>query len=292
MPSLIACSSVRIDVDGVPAIDGLSFASTGDSVLVLGSARALFEAAGGLRPIERGEIQVGGLRPWQAIRAGFVAAAPLDPPLPLRWSPLQYVTWSARLAGHPGKVATSAAADAIERFALVAFARAKLGKSSLAARRATVVAAAYVTGATALIVEDPCAGMSPEVAGPFARIVVRALAGRRAIWFASRVALESPLGLAADEAILLEGSRVAIQGAPAQIASNTHAFSLRVAGEVRAFATAMASAGARPLAPSDPSMPAHMSLDLGPLGTRDVLQIALDCGAVILELRPLAGSFA
>jgi ABC-2 type transport system ATP-binding protein len=289
---LIACSSVRIDVASVPAIDGLSFESTGDWVLVLGSARALFEAVAGLRPIERGEIQVGGLRPLQSIRAGIVSAAPLDPPLPLRWSPLQYVTWSARLAGRPGRVAASAAADVIERFALGPFARTKLAKISLAARRATVLAAADVTGATALIVEDPGVGLPPEVAGPFVRIVVRALAGRRAIWFASRVALESPLGLAADEAILLDGSRVAIQGAPAQIASNADAYCLRVAGDVQAFATAVASAGARLLSPSDPSVPAHMSLNLGPLGTSDVLQIALECSAVILELRPLAGSFA
>jgi hypothetical protein len=54
----------------------------------------------------------------------------------------------------------------------------------------------------------------------------------------------------------------------------------------------MASAGARLLAPSDSSMPAHMSLNLGPLGTSDVLRIAVECSAIILELRPLAGSFA
>src|SRR5580704_12086212 len=46
---LLAASSLRVDVGGSPAVDGLTLATTGDRVLVLGAARALFEAAAGLR---------------------------------------------------------------------------------------------------------------------------------------------------------------------------------------------------------------------------------------------------
>jgi ABC-type multidrug transport system ATPase subunit len=290
--ALIATSSLRVDVGGVPVFDGLSLASTGDWVLVLGAARALFEAAAGLRSIERGEIRVEGLEPLQAVRAGTVASAPLDPPLPLRWTPFQYIEWSTRLAGRSRDVVTSAVVDAIERLALMPFARVKLAKSSLPVRRATVLAAALATGASTLLVEDPCVDLPPEVTRPFARMVARALAERRTAFFASRIPLESPLGLAAEEAIVVDGTRVAIQGAPAQIASSERVFALRVSGDVRAFATAVAAGGARLLTPAEHPMEAHMSLDLGPLGTKDVLRIALECSAVVLELRPLARAFA
>src|ERR1700722_1964053 len=100
MPSLLSASSVRVDVDGVPALDGLSLATTGDKVLVLGAARALFEAAAGLRSVLRGDLGVDGRPPKEAAREAAVACAPLDPPLPGRWTLMQYVHWSARLVGY------------------------------------------------------------------------------------------------------------------------------------------------------------------------------------------------
>jgi ABC-type multidrug transport system ATPase subunit len=289
---VLTTSSLRVDVGAVPVIEGLSLATTGEWVLVLGAARALFESIAGLRAIVQGEIRVAGLGPLQAVRAGVCAAAPLDPRLPLRWSPLEYISWSARLAGQPRDVAMSAASEAMEKLAISPFARARLGRASLAVRRATVVAAALATGAPLLVVEDPGVDLPPEASGAFLRLVVRALAGRRTAFFAARVSLESPVGLAADEAIVIDDGRVAIQGAPAQIASSEHAFSLRLAGDVRAFEGAVATRGARLLVPSNPATPTRLSLDIGPLTTTDLLRIALECNAVVLELRPLAGAFA
>jgi len=99
-----------VDVGGIPAVEGLSMASTGDHLLVLGAARALFETAAGLRASARGELLVADRDPLEAVRAGSLAGASLDPPLPSSWTIRRYVTWSARLAGH-GATTSSELAD-------------------------------------------------------------------------------------------------------------------------------------------------------------------------------------
>jgi len=289
---LLLASSLRVDVHGVPAIDGLSVTSTAERLLVLGAAAALFEAAAGLRPVARGELRVEGRVPIEAVRARVVAGAPLDPPMPARWTVKQYVTWSARLAGHPRGVARDLAGDAMSRMALGALVRTKLGKALTSVRRATVLAAALATGATTLLMEDPITGLPAETVPSFARVLARALADRRSILFAGRLPLESPLALAADEAVVVVGSSVAAQGAPAEIAAADRALSVRVAGDVRAFTGALTAAGGRVLDGADGVARSRVSVDLGPLATHDLLRIAEASGAVVLELRPLAYAFA
>jgi ABC-type multidrug transport system ATPase subunit len=292
---LLASSSLRVDVGGTSAVDGLSLSSTGERVLVLGGARALFEAAAGLRGIARGELRVADQDPLEAIRAGALAGAPLDPPLPASWTVRQYVTWSGRLAGHPRRTATAMADDAIERMKLGSLSNGKLGAVALAARRGVVIAAALATGAGVLLLEDPIAALPAESARSFARIVARALADRRMVVFAPRVALDSPLALAAEEAIVIDGSRVAAQGAPAEIAAGESAFVLRIGGDARAFVSAVQARGARLLAAGDGARDPRcdsITIDLGELRTLDLLRIAASSNAVVLELRPLAWAFA
>lgn len=292
MPPLLETSALRVDVAGVTAIDGLTLTSTGEWVLVLGAARALFEAAAGLRSVERGSIRIEGQAPIEAIRQGTAATAPLEPPLPPRWTPSEYARWSASLAGHKTGVAKSMSAEALARLELKPFADIRLSRTTSAVRRATVVAAALATGATTILLEDPLTDLSSEIRRPFARTLARALTGRRVAFFAAHVALESPVGLAADEAIVLDGSEVAHQGPPAQLAASERVLALRIAGNAEAFATAICAAGATLLAPLGASMPTTLRLDAGPLATRDVLRIALECRAVILEVHPIARAFA
>jgi ABC-2 type transport system ATP-binding protein len=284
-----------VDVGGTSAVDGLSLSSAGDRVLVLGAARALFEAAAGLRASARGELRVAGEEPIDALRAGVAAGAPLDPPLPATWTVRQYVAWSARLAGHGRGTSRALADEAIERMKLGSYANTKLAAAAAAARRGTVIAAALATGAGVLLVEDPCAALPADGARAFARIVVRALSDRRMVVFAPRIALDSPIALAAEEAIVVDGSRVVAQGAPAEIAAGESAFVLRLGGDARAFVSAVEAQGGRLLAtgdePPDPRRDS-IAIDLGALRTLDVLRIAAASNAVVLELRPLAGAFA
>jgi ABC-type multidrug transport system ATPase subunit len=289
---LLASSSLRVDVGGSAAIDGLSLTVSGDQVLVLGAARALFEAAAGLRATTRGELLVAGQEPLAALRSVAAAGAPLDPPLPPTWTLRHYVTWSARLAGHARGTARALADEAIERMKLGEAAKQKLAAAAVAARRGAVVAAALATGANAILVEDPLGGLSDDSARSFARVMVRALADRRSVFFVARVPLDSPIALAADEAVVVDGSRVVAQGDPAEIAARDSAFVLRVVGDARAFVDAVEAQGGRLLGSPGDAAHARLTIDLGELHTRDLLKIAADSNAVVLELRPLGRAFA
>jgi ABC-type multidrug transport system ATPase subunit len=292
--SLLSASSVRIDVKGVPAVDGLSFASTGDCVLFLGAARALFEAAAGLRRTLQGELRVDDRGPLDAVRAGVLASAPLDSLMPRTWTPLEYVTWSARLAGHPRRAASELAREALRRLDVDPETRTKLGGATLATRRTIVLAAAMATGAATLFIEDPVTGLPADAARALGDRLCAALAGRRAAFFAARVEPDSPIALAADEALVFDGSRVALQGTLAEIARNERTFSLRVEGDVAAFADAVRSGGGRLLGPPGKEIPGQvqLSIDLGSLRTRDLLRMAAAANAVVLELRPFGRAFA
>jgi len=292
MPPRLASTHLRVDVGGVPAIDGLTFATTGDHVLVLGAARALFEAAAGMRPISRGELRVEGMAAPQAIRAGIVACAPLDPLLPAEWTVFQYATWSARLAGHERATASALATDALGRMQIEPMNKAKLGAASLAVKRAVVLAAALATGAGTLLVEDPTAGLSGEAAHLLARATVRALDDRLTAMFAARVPLESPLALGADEAIVVDGSQVTVQGAPAEVAAAEGTLALRVQGNVDAFQRAVQAQGGRARVATGAPPPVHVRVELGPLIARDLLRIAAESDATVVELRPLGRPFA
>jgi ABC-2 type transport system ATP-binding protein len=291
-PPLLAATGLRVDVAGSPAVDGLTLATTGDRVLVLGAARALFEAAAGLRAPSRGELRVEGATPRAAVGAGRVASASLDPPLPPAWTVTQYVTWSARLAGHPRSTARDLAAEALERMHLERMTASKLGAVALPTRRGTVLAAALATGARTLLLEDPLPGLPSEATRPFARLVARALGERRVVLFAGRMPLESPLALAADEALVVDGAAVSAQGAPAELAASERRVAVRVHGDVAAFARAVEASGGRAEVTAGAPPPVHVRVDLGPMAARDLLRIAAGCDAVVVELRPVARAFA
>jgi ABC-type multidrug transport system ATPase subunit len=296
MPPRIATSHLRVDVGGVPAIDGLTLASTGDHVLVLGAARALFEAAAGLRAIARGELRVEGVSAPEAIGSGLAASAPLDPPMPAAWTVLRYTTWSARLAGHDRVAAFALATDALSRMQLTSVARAKLAAAPLPVRRATVIAGALATGAETLLLEDPMLGLDEQAGQLLARAIARATVDRRTAVFAARVPLESPIALAADEAIVVDEAQVTAQGAPAEIAAAERTLALRVHGQVDAFLRGVEASGGRAEGvgegPQPPGPPRFVRVELGPLSSRDLFRIAAESDAVVIELRPLARPFS
>jgi ABC-type multidrug transport system ATPase subunit len=241
--------------------------------------------------------------PLAAVRARMTASAPLDPPLPPRWTVGQYATWSARLAGHGRRDAEQLAGSALEALQLGSSARTRLRLAPMAMRRATVIAAAMATGAPAILLDDPLSGLPEEAARPFARVLARALEAeprRRVVLFAARVALESPLALAADEAFVIDGSHVSDHGAPAEVAAHEKTLALRVEGDVEAFARAVEAEGGRAIlagtrgaeAPPGPPGPTFVRVELGKLAARELLRIAEQTNAVVRELRPIAGVFA
>jgi ABC-type multidrug transport system ATPase subunit len=208
--------------------------------------------------------------------------------MPPAWKVTEYVTWSARLAGHSRGDAEQRTKDALARLKLEALAGTRLAHAPLAARRATSIAAAMATGATTLFVEDPLRDLPEDTARTFARVLVKATAGLRMALFAGRASLSSPISMDADEAVVLDGSLVLGQGAPAEVAASEHCYALRVHGRGARFAQLAEARGARVSGNGS-----RWTVDLGTsLRVTDMIDVAMASDTVILELRPLAHAFA
>jgi ABC-type multidrug transport system ATPase subunit len=290
---LLCASQLRVDQDGVAAIDGLSLTTRGARVLVLGAARALFEASSGMRGVTHGELRVGGTNAIDAVHAGTASGAPLDAPLPPDWTPRAYATWSARLCGHAKSDARALADDALGRMKMGSLGDAPLGKAALHVRRATAIAAAIATGAANVLLDDPIATLPDEVARHLAEVMVEALADRAWVVFAARVSLASPMARSAEDAILVAGSHVAAQGSPAALAARDRSYALDVTGDAERLVKELEERGAQVDSRATTLFPKRIVVDLTPaLSTRDLLACAAEAGAVIVELRPLARAFA
>lgn len=279
---------VRVDVDGVPQSVGLSLRSAGPHVALLGPGRGVFEAVAGVRPVVRGSIRVAGEEPCVALAAGKLACASLDPPLPPKWTALEYVRWSARLSGQDARAAFASARAALGAMGLAP--ATKLGPgAALADRRAIVLAAALASGAAALAIEDPTVGLARDVARQLGQSLARATGGRALVLFAATLPLGSPLALAMDDAILVRASKVLAQGAPAELAGRDRAYAVRATGEAAAFAKRVQDAGGR--VTGEPAGP--MAIDLGPkLASRDLFALAEDASAVLVEVLPIGRAFS
>lgn len=282
--SLLSAEDVRIDIDGVPACDGLTFRTSGERVLVLGAPRPLALAAAGVLPATRGRLTIRGVDAVTAARERGAAGAALDPPLPPTWTVREYVQWSARLSGLDKATAKVNATDAIARLQLVSLERAPLLGLPPHAKRALVIAAAIATGAPVLAVEDPLGGLPEDVALTFAKIFLDALRDRAWIVFAARMPLTSPLALQADEAIVASSSRVEAQGAPAALVSASSRFVARVHGPMEGLATELQGRGV-----GVEIQGAQVVFDLnGVLSTTELVEMCAAADVAIVELVPVA----
>jgi ABC-type multidrug transport system ATPase subunit len=277
---LLRAKDVRIDVGGVPRIDGLTAELGGSRGAVLGAARALFEAAAGLVPTASGKLTVLGHEPRAALAKGVLASAPLDPPLPPKWTAQAYATWCARLAGHDAREAR-ARADAALRALSVA--DAPLEKAPLLVRRGGVLAGALATGADVLVLEDPLAGLRPDEARTLGRAVLEALGEKAWILFAPALPLASPFAMHAEDALVIRSSHPIAQGAPAELAVRERAWAVRLEGNAEAVARALRDAGAEVQGSGE-----RMVVDLPEgVAAAAVVAAAEAAGALVLELLPL-----
>jgi ABC-type multidrug transport system ATPase subunit len=289
---LLSAEGVRIDDHG-PVLEQLTVATSGTNVAVVGAPRALFEAASGLRDVTAGSLRVAGLDPRDAVRAGALASAPVDAPMPARWKALDFAVENARLAGHGRTESARLAAQALRAMELDPKARTRLADADAAVKRAAMLAGALATQAPVLLVEDFTAGLPDGSARTLARLFVQACAGRRWALFAGRLALSSPLGLEAEEALLFAGGRFVCAGAPAEVAARDRTFSVRTAGAAEAagaFADKLRERGAH--VEADEAGRALTVTMPDDLSTLELVKLARTSDVVVLELLPLSGAVA
>jgi ABC-type multidrug transport system ATPase subunit len=284
---LLHADSVRVD-DGVPVVENLTIETVGTNVAIVGAARALFEAVCGVRPVTRGTLRVCGMSPRDALRAGAMASAPIDVAVPAKWTVHDLARENARLAGQAKGAANKLAKDALHAMQLDAYATKKLSAVDAPVKRAAMIAAALATGAGAIVVEDFTAGLPDAAARSLSKLFVAACEGRRWIVFAGRLALSSPIGLHADEALLFVGGRFVCAGLPAEIASRERTYTVRTSGAAEPFAAKLRERGAHV---EGAGAVLTVTMPEG-LATHELVALARDANVVVLELLPLSGALA
>ncbi len=284
---LLHADSVRVD-DGVPVVENLTIETVGTNVAIVGAANALFQAVSGVRPVTRGTLRVCGMSPRDALRAGVMASAPIDVAVPARWTVHELARENARLAGQAKAVANKLAKDALHAMQLDAYATKKLSAVDAPVKRAAMIAAALATGANAIVVEDFTAGLPDAAARTLSKLFVAACEGRRWIVFAGRLALSSPIGLHADEALLFAGGRFVCAGLPTEIAARERTYTVRTSGEAEPFAAKLRERGAR-VEGAGVVLTVTIPEDLA---THELVALARDSNVVVLELLPLSAALA
>jgi ABC-2 type transport system ATP-binding protein len=299
---LLVADHARIAIDGVTVIDDLSLTSRGDRVLLAGDASSLIAAITGVPrtlsdrnagedapeiDVVAGSLAVAGRDVASRAHVPVIGAAPLDPPLPPKWSALQYVAWSARLAGASAKEAEQLANAQLARVGLGGAVRAQIAMLPIPERRALVLAQAAVLSPEVLVAEAPLTGLE----GGAAQFVLAALAASTekcsAIVSATRVdpsSIEGGLARQASYVVVLSSTgEVVIEGPPGELFAGTRMYALSVRSNAELLRIELASRGI-----DLRGGPARFTLAL-PIGatTREVLAAAGAARAPIVEMIPI-----
>lgn len=287
---LLEAEDLRVDVSGVPVVDGLSMSLPGPRGLVVGAPRVLARALAGLAPIARGRLRLG-----EREGPAGTALVPADTRLPPRWSAEEYVVWNARLAGASAGDAKARAGAALARLELGQAARTRLDRAPEAVRRGAAVASALVTAPRVVVLEDPSSGLAEDVAERFEAVLVAALAETPWVACVSRLAYAGALAREATSAVVVSGSHVVAEGAPAALAQAARRYTARVVaspGAPHAVEACLEDLGAR-LAERGGRVEArgkdgaHVLVDLGAaLTTAELFGHALEARVVFVELSP------
>jgi ABC-type cobalamin/Fe3+-siderophores transport system ATPase subunit len=261
-PVLLA-EQLRIAVGGAVVVDELNLRTRGDRVALGGDVSALLGALLGVprpaaaphgrEPGARARVVAGSLRLLGAdVGRGehhtLAGLAPLDPPLPGRWTLEDYVQAGARLAGAGSRQARDWSAATFERLGLSAARRRLLRSAPLAERRAAVIAQAVVAEPRVLVAEAPLSGLDPRAAAFVTEVLRRATAGRAAVLSFARVlppGHESEVVATATDLCWLGAGRLLLHGEPREGLTRARWLELTVAANAEGLRQELAALGAR-----------------------------------------------
>ncbi|HKQ69082.1 MAG TPA: ATP-binding cassette domain-containing protein [Polyangiaceae bacterium] len=284
---LIAARDLRVDVDGAVSVDGIAFETRGASAAIVGDGSSILSALQGKAEIRAGTLRVDGadVARREHTKPGAVGVAPLDPPLPPRWTAREYLMWGARLCGANRSDAQERAARVLSELELAPLAWAKLEGLAPFEKRALVIAQAIVTGPAVLVAAAPLCELSGPDADYVAKVFATATHGRK--WIVTLTGLyagssEHHLAAAADELLVFASGRLVRQGKLQKIEGSTVGYTLMLRGNVAEFREAI-----RALGVELSGGPQRYFVDL-PEGvkTHDLLAASAKVGAPIVELVP------
>jgi len=285
--ALIAADDLRIDVGGAIAIERTTFASRGGSVALLGDEHGILSAIAGAAEIRAGTLSILGTEVGDGahLRSNLVGIAPLDPPLPPRWTAREYLVWGSRLAGADRATAARDAAAALTDFGLNPVAGQKLEALSLTERRVLVLAQAVIAGPAVLVAPAPLSGLGGREAAYVASAWTTASRGRRWIVSLSNLYLgsaESVLAQSADDVLLFASGRLVRQGKLDRLESGAIGYTITVRSKIDELRAALRARGID-LAGG----PQRFFVELPrEMKAQDLLTLSADIGAPIVELVP------
>lgn len=160
-PFLVLTDAVIATDDGTAG--PLSLSLSGPRAVIIGQTEPLLGPLFRRARVTSGAFQLLG-QPLDEVNPAQIGLAPLEPTLPLRLTPADYVRWSARLAGVPAREALPLAQRLCASVGLGSLANSPLGSLPALHRRLAVLAHALVTSPALLVAEAPLAGLDPSAA--------------------------------------------------------------------------------------------------------------------------------
>ncbi len=286
-PALLSLRNVRVDRDGSPLCEDLSFEVDGDRVVVAGpGAQALAAAFTLTGDLVRGQVLVDGLDMTSGEHVGRVGIAPLDPPLPPRMTVEGYLDLGFRTAGFPARTAREATASCLTDLGTPNLAKRRTESLSLNERRAVVLASAMLPGSRTVVAQDPLVGLE----GPQAHSILSVLGyiskHRRVLATSSRfdtASAERDLIMGATHVAIVGRDALLWSGPPAQLVAAAPLSCLWVREDSTEFLQALAAAGFI-VHGSPPRLAVSFPEASSPA---DLLAIAHRTNTTILEMVPL-----
>lgn len=304
---LLEADELRVAVDDVVVLDRASFTTRGDRVLVLGEAAPLLAAimgttlgargarsagsrdvssAAGECRVVAGRLRCAGLDVARGEHLARIGAAPLDPPLPPRFTALEYVTWSARLTGASASAARALATAALAKVGLESARDTSIARLPLVGRRGLVLAHAIVTDPAVLVADAPLEGLEPGAAALVTRALAAATTGRGAIVGVPRLDPASPVGALAAQAtdvLLVSGGQLVLHASGAELGGAARLYAVTVRTNAEPLRGELAARGIELR-----GGPERFSAALPEgAGAPEILAAAAAARAAVVEVRPL-----
>lgn len=215
---LLEAAALRIEEGGRVVTDGLSLKLDGPRAVLVGDTLPLLGPLFGWAGIGRGWLKIMGQE--IAVARPRLGLAPLDPPMPDDFTPLEYVAWSGVLAGLAPAVAAGRAEELLSLGGLTEVRHKPLLELGVVPRRITMLAQALVAAPVLLIAEGPLDGLDPE-SGFYVLGALGAMVGKTPAVVTTRPfepgSPADALARGADEVALLENGEVLEQGRPADL---------------------------------------------------------------------------
>lgn len=303
--AVLHAEDARIAVDDVIATEKLTIRTRGDRVLCAGDTEVLFAALTGVSLRSRahsfteddlpgeasvvsGALFVAGHDVGKREHFDIVGAAPVDAPLPPKMSVLEYVTWSARLAGESARHARDLAMTALERVGLAGAVKRDASTLDLPGRRVLALAHAACADPKVIVVESPLSGLEAGPAAFVMNAISRVTEGRKAIFSVRKIEPGMPegnLALGATDVLVFSGGALVMEATPEELFASVRVYGVTIRRNGAAFRDELEARGL-----SVKGGPSRFSITLsGEATTTDIMAASSKSRAPIVELFPIVG---